>query len=203
MGSFFESSVDQAGDIGGNGISRFHWVPGDGITVDSELVDGVHDAIHQFYSGLALHLPSSMSYAIQPEVKELDAESGKLLGLVAAGATLADIHGLATANTYPAGVGTRVRWLTGQIVFGRRLSGSLFLVPLASNAYTSAGSLDGAIQGAILASADTLVGNLQGLSCSMIVFHRPPKGATTGGVIAVVQAQSVGTAPASLRSRRV
>ena len=196
-----ESSIDQAGDIGGEGVSRFHWVGPEGLDIAPADVTAVHTALHAFYAVVAQNAAHSITYAIQPEARILDEQTGELVAAVNQEGTLADIPSLGVATGYPAGAGARINWHTGVVVGGRRIRGATFLVPLQAAAFTQQGSLSGNVQQGLIAAAATLNGALQSAGCNLIVYRRPPKGATTGGVAALTQAWTIGSRPAMLRSR--
>lgn len=197
------SAVDQAGDIGGNGISRFYWIIGSANTdILPSHVDEVHNAIRAFYAELASLLPPSMSYTIQPDVNVIDLQSGQLVTVVAGGVAQPAVHGLAPTGPYPAGVGARINWVTTTVLNGRRVRGAVFIAPLSSQAYEADGAILGTAQQLLVSSAGTLVLAIEGLGGNLSVYHRPPKGEITG-MICPIHAWKVGTTPASLRSRRV
>lgn len=195
------TSVDQAGDIGGNGVSRFHWVGREGVPIDDTDVSAVSAALHSFYTAICANLAAhSITYAVQPETLILDDSTGKLTGAIQ-GQGLAPIPSLGAAQGYSAGAGARINWLTGVVVNHRRVRGATFIVPIQSSSFTQQGALSGVAQQELIAAAGNLNGALQTAGCNLIAYHRPAKGATTGGVAALVSAWTVGTRPAMLRSR--
>lgn len=197
------TSVDQNGDIGGEGVSRWHWVGQEGADIQPADVDTVAGLIHAFYTSIAQYLPPNLTYAIEPEVPVVDESSGKLVNLVSGSTVQSAIHGSSTGTQYPAGTGSRINWQTGLVVNGRRLRGAVYIVPLGDNAYSSQGAIQTPVQQALINAARTYNLGVQAAGCAQIVYHRPKKGETTGGVAALVNAWTVGSTPASLRSRRV
>jgi hypothetical protein len=196
-------SVDQAGDIGGNGISRFHFLGADGSTVDNADANGVADAIHAFYSSINQDMPPSMTYSVQPEVPIIDGATGVLKRIVPLDNAPSPIKGLSSTANYAAGTGIRVNLQTGTVLNGRRLRGAFYLVPLSDAVWTGNGSLNGAIQSALVAAVGNLIGTVSGVAGGLCVVHRPAKGTKVGGEVAPVQTWTIGSTPASLRSRRV
>jgi len=203
MPTFQESSVDQAGDIGGNGIARWHWAVSGGAPVTPELVDSFHALLHTFYTVMAQHTAPTITFAIQAAVRIRDEGSGDLVGMTEANGSSPVIKGLGISGPYPAGVGGRVNWMTGTVVGRRMLRGATFLIPADSGSYTSNGSLSATYQVNLLDSALALIDGSQSDGVPLNVYHRPLKGTNSGGILGQVSGATVGTTPASLRSRRV
>lgn len=203
MAVYGQISVDQAGDIGGNGLSRFNFVGADGVTLTSDDVNGAATAVHDFYTAIKPDLPPSISYAVQPEVLAIDTDTGELQSIMAVDTALSTITGSSGNTAYPAGVGIRVNWQTGNVVKGRRLKGALYLVPLGGSAWQPNGSLNPNVQAALIAAVGNLAGAITTTAGSLVVVHKPAKGTKTGGLVGQVVAWTIGTTPASLRSRRV
>ena len=201
-GEVYEFQVDQNGDAGGEGMSRFHWVTGTGDPATDIQLDAIASALHDFYAACSTEFPGNMTYAIQSEVRVLDAPSGRLTAVLPVTNTPPDVHGAGALQGYGGGLGARINWKTSVIVNHRVLRGATFLVPLTNGAYTGSGGLGGPSQTTIKQAADGLLAAGSVFGCALVVYHRPKKGTFTGGTLGPVVANTVPGVPASLRSRR-
>lgn len=197
------TDVDQSGDIGGNGVSRFHWKTVADAPITPDDCDTVIAALTTFYTAVKPDLPGWISYRIQADTRVIDEASGELVRMSSGSGVPPLMTGGAGANATPAGVGVRLNWVTGHVLNKRLMRGATFLVPLAQGAWGPSGSIASASQSRILTAALKLIDDLQVGGTPMQVYHRPAKGATTGGVAAQIDVVKVGTTPASLRTRRV
>jgi hypothetical protein len=197
-----QSQVDQAGDIGGNGLSLFHWKTFGDAPVTQADVQSFHTALHAMYTALASRLPANMTWSILPEVKVFDSSSGALTSLTSEGVAQPTITGSSSDTGYPAGVGGRLNWYTNSIVNNRVLRGATFIIPLAPSDWTPSGSIGGPTQSALIGAGSGLISASAQGGVPFCVWHRPKKGQTSGGVLGQVYTVTVGTTPASLRSRR-
>lgn len=195
-------SVDQAGDIGGNGVSRYRYVTADGSPASQDQIDSTAMAIHDAYQGMATFLAGSVTWAVQAEVDQTDENSGQLVEKMYVSVALPDISGGAFNTTYPAGTGGRINWQTGAIVNHRTVHGANYISPLSYESYDKSGAINGAVQGQLSAMAATIQGQPNNVAMVLIVYHRPPKKTFTGGQALTVGGWTVGTTPSSLRSRR-
>lgn len=195
--------VNQAGDIGGEGMSRFSWRNVGATPPNQGQIDGAATFLLQLMHDVAVHVPSTTTHTIQNVVQVFDDDSGKLVqeGEITIG--FLAVPGTGGTPSYAGGSGVRVRWTTGTIVDGRVVRGAWFLVPLIPNSFTQTGGMDGSVQQSIGAAANTYVSSMRNAPHPCIVYHRPKKGATTGGRAADVLSAVIPGTPTSLRSRRV
>lgn len=140
-------------------------------------------------------LPSGLTVSYPTTGDILDSATGTLTGVWTGDPLTASAVG-GPAN-HAQGVGTRIKWETGIVHDGRKVSGSTYMVPLCSNVYDTDGTLaTGALSG-MLAAAQTFQSGLDG---EFGIWTRPKGGA--GGVFSTVKAASVPDKVSWLRSRR-
>ena len=84
--------------------------------------------------------PGGLSIQVENSGDIIDDSTGVLSGSWS-GSSVAAVAGLAPVATHAAGVGLRVRWLTGGIVDGRRVQGRSFLAPISTFNYQADGTL--------------------------------------------------------------
>lgn len=189
------------GDIGGAGLSRYHISRADGTLPTAVDATAAGNAIHSFYAAFASFSPSGVSNAVDGAVQILDPDSAVVVGTVSMSPVPSAVNGLQT-GAYGAGLGVRVNWHTTTILNRRRMRGASLVVPLFGNAFSTTGALQGSTTSTVLSAASTLLSSLATAGLQLVVWHRPARGASSGGVEAPVTSVQVGPTPAGLRSRR-
>lgn len=177
----------------GPSVSTFH-----GVANTPSTAQLFADNIREFFDGLASKLPDEVSVTFDTEVIELDTALGTLVGVQAVTAPLT-VDGTGT-GVWAAGVGARVVWGTSNIVGGRRVRGSTFLVPLAANQYDTSGQILSASIAGITATAELLLSDNLAAGTPLQVYSRPIPGRP--GTTSVVEAASVPSVVATLRGRK-
>lgn len=200
--SIGELHVTQHGDIGGNGIARFHFhTPGE-IDFTPVNAQSAAAALQAFYSTLKASYPSSITIQVESDFKILDALTGQLEGVGSISTPLPPIVGGGSSASYAGGSGGRVNWKTGQVMDGRLMRGCTFIIPLASATYASSGGLLSTTQQVLLGAGNKLVADALAADVPLVVYRRPKALQTTGGATGEVIAAAVSTTPSALRSRR-
>lgn len=190
-----------AGDVGGQGISRFRFIRNDAGIITVADCNAAGAAVQGLYNGMKVWLPASITVTVQPLVELFDPGSALIQG----GLTMTSVPGGVTGQAsggYSAGVGCRINWKTNQISGRRMLKGSTYMVPLGGNAYISNGSLNAGPVNQATTSGNAYIAAMTAANLVPVIWHRPHKGFTTGGLTGVVNALQVPTTPAGLRSRR-
>lgn len=182
-----------SGFPGAPGYSVFHFAGGGGLISDATQVA---ERVRAAFLLVAPRLPTSVSIEVQPTVEVLDSDTGVLSGFQEITAPTA-VNG-AAAGTYAGPAGAVVNWRTNDVRGGRRIRGRTFLVPLASAAFESNGTLSGSARSDVQDFADELLGG--DLDSEFGVWSRPVGG--SGGVFATATSASVPDMAAVLRSRR-
>ena len=165
-------------------------------------LDSAAAAFKQFFTSLALLLPTAVTISYDTSVNRIDASTG-IVTSVDAIPTPPTNSTFSGGTSWAAPAGAVVLWRTGTVNVRRLTVGRTFLVPLSSTTYMQDGTLVDANRATINSAANTLVTTLQGLTPGhMIVWRRPSaKGASDGAAVDVTSA-SVTDKVQILRSRR-
>jgi hypothetical protein len=159
-------------------------------------------AIRSPFATLALALPTGLTITFPTAGDLVDEFSGELVGgwTATSVTTVSGSGGTASA----AGVGACATWQTGMVVSGRRLRGRTFLVPLASAAYDTDGTLTSTVQGYMA----TFCNQMNSIP-TFCIWHRPTHTGTgpsrvnnNDGASRLVASGSVKDKVAILTSRR-
>lgn len=168
------------------GVSVFYWDFAEAADLS---------ALNAFFTAVRGLFADALSWSIPGGGDTIDDSDGTLNGswIATGGGT---IIGNGGGGSYPAGVGTRVRWNTAGIVDGRRVRGSTFMVPLLGANYDISGTI-GSTPLTTLRNAATALATNGGLR----IWSRNDPGSTNGSSNLVITA-SVPDQVATLRSRR-
>jgi hypothetical protein len=178
-------------------FNQMNFVPNSG-TEDVAAANAAITATKNFWASWATLQTSSLTYTVNGTVDQIDVPSGDLVGQLAG----TQLNGAGSGSTSQAPQVTQVliRWMTGFYVNGRQLAGRTF-IPGITLAGIGSNGLPGSGFTAVGASAATAL-LVTPSTTKFVIWHRPPKGATTGGVVGVAIAGSVSPKWAVLRSRR-
>lgn len=162
VASIFRSRFTWTGFNGAPGVSTFFFNTAPSAT---EIA-----AIQTFFNAVKNGIPSVVKISTDGGIDELDEANGELLGssVVTPPATVTGAAGAA----YAAPTGVIVHWTTPDVVGGRRVRGTTYLVP-----FTSFFDTDGTV----VASGITMLGSAAGTLWTtnfgkMVVWHRPKFG---------------------------
>lgn len=157
-----------------------------------------------FLTAIRGHFTTGLQWQVPTNGDTINDATGELNGTwsLAGGGVQTGNSG---SGTYAAGVGCRVKWLTGGIVHGRRVRGSTFLTGLITGDYDSSGTILNTALTTFTNAAITLAA-----SGSLVIWSRPytfnpahPDIPTRSGSSFAVNGQLVPDQVTSLRSRRV
>jgi hypothetical protein len=150
-----------------------------------------------FFAALTTYLPVAIHVKVQ-QVLDIYDDEGQKTGLVTATSDPADVVGVA-AGAYNQAAGAWINWRTNVFANGSRVTGRTFLVPTASVAFQSDGTLLGSFVIALQAAGDAL---RTGSPTLVIPYHRFLKDGTEVFGVPPVAAVSVTDKGGVLRSRR-
>jgi hypothetical protein len=178
---------------GGAGTSVFH---GRDTTLGSteDAAQELADRARAFLFEMVNSLPDEVTISFPGEVLERNTSTGVLEA--AHGITAPASFGGNVSGAFAAPAGARVHWNTDAIVSGRRLRGRTFIVPIATAAYDTNGTLTSTFRTALQSAANTFI--TSGGTANVEVSVWSP----THGVQADVTSASVPDEAAILRSRR-
>ena len=195
-----------SGTTGGPGLTQIA-IEGktDPHTWDQAAAQVTVDAMRTCWNALASYLPDEIKLDVSPVVDVYNAASGDLVGSYAAGTTPAQVVGTNAAQ-YAMAAGVKVNLGTGQIKNGRRVRGSVFIVPAAIVCYSTGGMVIASARTAISGAFNTMQTTLGAANKQVAVWSRPiPEGKKYGpraGQTTPVTAFDTSEKTAILRGRR-
>lgn len=172
----------------GGGVATHYWL-GAAATGDA-------DAFVNFWFTLSAFMPTGVSITVPEQGEVIDDNTGDLVGTWNLPGE-SNVFTGGVNGTYAKGVGCRVTWLTAGTTGNRRVRGTTYIVPLASNSFDNDGTLLTTRVEAIKAAADALVGDLPDRLA--IVTRVTPE---HSGTSHAVTSTAVPDTPSWLRSRR-
>jgi hypothetical protein len=193
-------SVQQSGDVGGLGVSKFAVQNSAGTSMSNTELNGVAAALGGLYSTFKTYAPNNMSFAVLNTASVVDEQSGAL-AMVQNIPTVSVQVGAASGN-YAAGTGARLYWHTTTVKNRRLVRGATYLTPLQMGFLSSSGTVSPAIVSALTGAGTTYIGAITALTCIPGVWCRPKPKTAGNGLYAVISSASMQAKVASLRSRR-
>jgi len=140
---------------------------------DTAEAGSLPSALNAFFTAIKGHFPTALSWNIPNAGDTIDSDTGDLVGVwVDTGGGTVSGGATATQN-YAAGVGYRVKWLTGGITHGRRCVGATFLTSPTTEHYDSSGTIQNGSLGTVQTAASALAAT--GL---LSIWSRPIEGST-------------------------
>lgn len=191
---------------GGNGIQQFAI-----DTVDSTFgplstsqAQSAVNAVRTFWFDIRGTLPNEATLTTLPQVDYYLTHTAQLSGSVTAPTPPAAVLGSSTA-AFAAAAGYKVNLSTAVIRNGRRVRGSVFVVP-ACGVYTDTGTILGTTKTLVNTAGATMMSALATAGLKLVVWSRPiPEGEPNGprdGAMADVSLMETADKTAILRGRR-
>lgn len=190
-----------AGTSGGPGLTQHMISRQDDTAPTPSDALAACNAVRHLWTSLIAQLPNELTLTVDPQVDLIDETSGQLINTLVATPTPAGVTGTASAG-YAAGCGIKITWETGQVANGRRKRAFTYVVPAAGGLYDTDGTLTSSALGSFNTAADNMLNDLNTASLKLNAYHRPAKGASTGGIAYAVSSRTVKDKTAILRSRR-
>lgn len=163
------------------------------------------DAVRAFWASQITNLPDEILLTVSPVVDYYLAHNGQLAGSVSAPTPPANVQGTGS-GAYSMATGPKLNLNTGVIRNGRRVRGSVYIVPGGSTTFGTTGMLNGAVKAALNTSGTNLRTALNAGGLKLVVWSRPiPEGKPKGprdGATADVNAIEANEKLAILRGRR-
>lgn len=195
-----------SGTTGGPGLTQMA-VQGitDPHTWNAAAAQRAVDAVRKAWFACVAYIPDNIKLDVQPVVDVYSSLDGELVGSYAAATTPAQVTGTATTSFSMAN-GLKVNLNTGAIRNGRRVRGSVFIVPAAIGAFTTDGLVAAATRTAINAAFQQINTDLLATNEQVAVWSRPlpeghPKYPRPGALTAVTSFET-SEKGAVLRGRR-
>lgn len=160
------------------------------------------NAVRAFWDGCKAWLPDDIVLTVQPIVDIYNIQTAELVGSHSAATPPANVLGT-SATSFAMASGLKANLNTSTIRNGRRVRGSIFLVPAASAAFTNDGLSQSTARTSINTAGSTLMGALVTSGAQLVVWSRPQDTPTPrDGATAPVTSIEVSTKGAILRGRR-
>lgn len=155
-------------------------------------------AVRTFWDAVKSVFPTSVQIQVANVGDTINEDSGQIQGAWS-GPAQAVVAGSGGAGSVNSMGGPMIKWVTPQVVNGRRPIGKTFLVPAVVGIYTSQGQIATGTITTLQTAAQALVTAYAG---EMKTWHRPDKATGHGGVGCTITAASVSARQMVLRSRR-
>jgi hypothetical protein len=191
-----------SGTSGGPGITQLAVREGAGAFWTSTQAQNAVNAVRAFWNTMIPQLPDNIQLNVNPVVDIYNEVDGELQASVTAPtAPAVVIGGSAAAFQMPAGM--KLNLNTGIIRNGRRVRGSIFIVP-ASSFTTTDGVVLGTVRTSTNTAAATMLSSLATSGLELSVWSREAikDGVTRPGAISKVSAIETNEKVAILRGRR-
>jgi hypothetical protein len=172
---------------------------------DASQAQSAVNAVRQFWDAVKAYLPNDISLTVSPVVDSYDVGNGALLASISAATPPASVTGTA-ATAYSMASGMKVSLNTENIRLGRRVRGSIFIVPAAQGIYSTNGTVESTTRNAVNTAGLTMLGGFFAANLDVVVWSRPlpdnhpeaPRDGAVSEVIGVETSEKV----AVLRGRR-
>jgi hypothetical protein len=163
------------------------------------------NAVRAFWDATKAYLPDEVTLTTVPIVDQYDPADGELVGTITAATPPASVTGT-SATAYLMAAGLKVNLQTNNIRNGRRVRGSIYVVPVTTAAMTTGGLVSATARTAYNSAGATLISALATVNVNLIVWGRPLKdGAGTvvrTGTVNYVTLCETNEKSAILRGRR-
>lgn len=190
------------GTSGGPGISQFAVIGDDEfISWDNTVAQAVVNAVRTFWDTNKNTLPNEISLTVDPTVDIFGIVTGTLEDSKTAAAAPATVTGT-NAGAYSMPSGAKINFRTTTIANGRRVRGSVFIVPCGGDVFDTNGTVSSTPRTNWVTAAGVMKTAFKTVDLDHAVWSRPSAlGANDGGG-AVVTGYDVPTKGAILRGRR-
>ena len=187
-----------SGFAGAPGLINLYWNGAAAGTFTSGDATAAVAATYALINAIKACFAGNCVMQVQPSVETVDALTGQLVGIVSA-TPVAAVNGSGTGTVLSA-EGPLLQWLTADVVGRRLVRGRTFLVPSASSALATTGTVLPATVTTVLAAAATYIATS---GPSPVIWHRPvPFGTGANGSAHEIIAAGMPLTVAVLRSRR-
>jgi hypothetical protein len=186
------------GFAGAPGLINLYWNGAAAGSFTSADATAAVAATYALMNAIKGGFTSSCAIQVQPNVETVDALTGQLIGVVSA-TPVASITGTGTGTTLAA-EGPLLQWLTADVVGRRLVRGRTFIVPSASAALSTIGTVLPTYVTTALAAAAAYIATS---GPSPVIWHRPvPFSTGANGSAHEIVAAGMPLTVAVLRSRR-
>lgn len=130
------------------------------------------NAVRAFWDSTKLYLPNELTLTVSPVVDYYLTDTAELAGSMTAATAPANVIGADATNSYSMASGLKLNLNTGVIRNGRRVRGSIFVVPSAGS-MTNAGIVGATPKTNMQTYGATLISALNTAGLKLVVWSRP------------------------------
>jgi hypothetical protein len=157
--------------------------------------------VRAYFDGIKALIPNDVSLTTSPVVDAYDPETGQLLSSVTAATPPTSVIGT-YSSTFSMASGLKMNLNTGAIRFGRRVRGSIFIVP-AGGVYSDTGNITSGNRTTVNTAGAGLLAAANLAGADLVVWSRPREEPTTrAGAATIVTGVETSEKVAVLRGRR-
>lgn len=201
----FKVASGWTGTSGGPGLTQLYFeVPGGADPSQSQAQSAVN-AVRAFWDEIKAVLPNEIVVTVSPQVDVFDPLDGQLIDSVLAAVAPAGVVGTDAGN-YSMASGVKATLQTNEIRNGRRVRGSIYIVPAGASTMTAFGTVAAATRTTINTAGNGIISDLTAPGVNWIVWGRPVKDAqgnlTRNGSVNFVQGVDTSEKGCILRGRR-
>lgn len=194
-----------AGTSGGPGLTQLAVREPSGVFATDASVQSCVNAVRAFWNAIAAQLPNEITLTVQPTVDWYREADSELVGSITAATAPASVAGTDTGS-YSMASGYKCNLQTGVIRNGRRVRGSIYVVPAALGVFSTSGTIGSAPRATTNTALATLKSSLNGSGLEWCVWSREFKATADkpyrAGATAPVTVAEVNEKVAVLRGRR-
>jgi len=173
-----------------------------GVPMTVAQVQASVNAVRAFWDTVKTLIPNEVTLTVLPTVDLYDSASNALVASSTATTAPAVVVGT-DAGAYAMAAGVKANLQTTDIAFGRRVRGSIYIVPAGTSAYTITGTVSTSAKTAIDGAGATLITALNTAGVALYVWSRGRTVPTTrAGALHTVTAVKCNDSTAILRGRR-
>lgn len=191
-----------SGTSGGPGVQQFAIYDGNNAFWSTIQAQNAVNHVRTFWNAVSGVLPNDITLTVQNVVDLYSESDGKLVSSIVAPTAPTTVVG-ANAGSFTMAAGLKMNLQTGQVRNGRRVRGSVYIVPAAAVVYTDSGMVQSGTRTTVNAAGNALISNLATGSLTLGVWSRPKKGAEPrAGALTAVLAVDTNEKSCILRGRR-
>ena len=194
-----------AGTSGGPGLTQLAIREPSGTFATDASVQSCVNAVRAFWNAIVAQLPNEITLTVQPTVDWYRESDGELIGSITAPTAPASVAGQDASN-FSMASGYKCNLQTGVIRDGRRVRGSIYVVPAALSVFSTSGTIGSGPRGTTNTALATLKGSLNGSGLEWCVWSRERQATADkpyrAGATAPVTIAEVNEKVAVLRGRR-
>ena len=203
--SIFKVATGWTGTTGGPGLTQLYFQATTDATPSQTQAQTAVNAVRAFWAALAAILPNEIILTVSPQVDVFNQLDGALTASVLAASAPAAVAGTDT-GAYAMASGVKANLQTNEIRNGRRVRGSIYIVPAGSTTQTAFGTIASATRTTVNTAGNTIISTVAGQNTNLIVWGRPLKDSqgniTRNGSVNFVQGFDTIEKGCILRGRR-